>query len=219
MDPTSRSAYRRSRCTESERSSSGARAPPASLAVVVDLSDRSHFMEERMVGKEQREKQNRYSPENGTTSGSPGNDASRKAMDHEPVAAGRGTDRRGFLRHVAGTSGAMALGLAWPASVGLSGELSRQADPSPDEPQRTKQAEKIRVDAAKLAEKRTQPDHPNNGEEKLYANRIASYSKGLPHNHLGEVDPNAYKALLQAMASGLNADFESIPLGLGRRLT
>ncbi|HYT33207.1 MAG TPA: hypothetical protein VEO37_11470, partial [Thermoanaerobaculia bacterium] len=113
----------------------------------------------------------------------------------------------------------MALGLAWPAAVGLSGELSRQADPSPDEPQRTKQAEKIRVDAAKLAEKRTQPDHPNNGEEKLYANRIASYSKGLPHNHLGEVDPNAYKALLQAMASGSNADFESIPLGLGRRLT
>ena len=73
--------------------------------------------------------------------------------------------------------------------------------------------------AAKVAEKRTQPDHPNNGEEKLYANRIASYSKGLPHNHLGEVDPNAYKALLQAMASGSNADFESIPLGLGRRLT
>jgi hypothetical protein len=175
-------------------------------------------MEERMVGKEQQEKQDRFRPENGAAP-SPSREALRVAMDDEPVAARRGTDRRGFLRHVAGTSGAMALGLAWLAAVGRAGEMSRDDDHSPDAHQRSKQAEQIRVDAAKLAEKRPQPDHPDNGEEKLYANRIASYSKGLPHNHLGEVDPNAYKALLQAMASGSNADFESIPLGLGRRLT
>src|SRR5260370_29680273 len=125
-------------------------------------------MEERMVGKEQQEKQERYRTENSRTPGSVSREASSSvALDHESVAVRLGTDRRGFLRHVAGTSGAMALGLAWPAAVGLSGELSREGDHSPDEPQRARQAEKIRVDAAKLAEKRSQPDHPDNGEEKL----------------------------------------------------
>jgi hypothetical protein len=33
------------------------------------------------------------------------------------------------------------------------------------------------------------------------------------------VDPNAYNALLAAMTSGRESDFENIPLGLGRRLT
>jgi hypothetical protein len=173
-----------------------------------------------MVGTEQSEKQDRDRHETRSTKESPtGRVSNAAAGDHESGAAGTGTDRRGFLRHVAGTSGAMALGLAWPAAVGRGEQLSRDDDHSPDDHQRSKQAEKIRVDAARLAEKTSQPDHPDNGEEKLYASRIASYSKGLPHNSLGEVDRNAYKALLQAMDSGRNADFESIPLGLGRRLT
>jgi hypothetical protein len=130
------------------------------------------------------------------------------------------TDRRRFLRRVAaGTSGAVALGLGWPAAAGRAEQLSRESSDSSDETQRSKQAEKIRVDAAKLAAKRPQPEHPNNGEENLYPNRIASYSKALPHNQLGEVEPNAYNALLAAMTSGRESDFENIPLGLGRRLT
>lgn len=129
----------------------------------------------------------------------------------------RETDRRGFLRHVASTSGAMALGLAWPSATARAEEVSHE-DP-PGDSQRSRLAEKIRTDAARLARKRPQPDHPNNGEEKLYPNRIASYSKGLPHNRLGEVDSNAYRALLEALESGENADFERIPLGLGRRQT
>ncbi len=130
------------------------------------------------------------------------------------------TDRRRFLRRVAaGASGAMALGLGLPAAAGRGASLSSGANGSSQDTQRTKLAEKIRVDAAKLAGKRPQPEHPNNGEEDLYPNRIASYSKALPHNELGEVDPNAYNALLAAMTSGRESDFENIPLGLGRRLT
>jgi hypothetical protein len=44
--------------------------------------------------------------------------------------------------------------------------------------------------------------------------RIANFSKGLPHNELGEVDPAAYDALLVALASGDPADFEAIPRGV-----
>jgi hypothetical protein len=52
-----------------------------------------------------------------------------------------------------------------------------------------------------------------NGDEALYPNKIANYSKGLPHNTLGEVDSSAYGALLQALSTEEQADFENIPMG------
>ncbi|MBA2251814.1 MAG: vanadium-dependent haloperoxidase [Nitrospirales bacterium] len=42
---------------------------------------------------------------------------------------------------------------------------------------------------------------------------MASYSKGLPHNALGEVDISAYDKMVQALQSGRSADFEIIPMG------
>lgn len=52
-----------------------------------------------------------------------------------------------------------------------------------------------------------------NGDEDTYANKIASYTKGLPHDDRGEVDLSAYEAFLKAIASGKHADFETVPLG------
>jgi hypothetical protein len=71
----------------------------------------------------------------------------------------------------------------------------------------------IRRDAAIY--QRDLPPTPSvsNGDENMYANRIASYSKGLPHSDLGEVDLNAYNAYLQALNSARWTDFEAIPLG------
>jgi hypothetical protein len=57
------------------------------------------------------------------------------------------------------------------------------------------------------------PDHPSNGDEDRYPNRIGNYSKGLPHNSLGEVDQVAYNVYLQAVASGNPDDFERVPMG------
>src|SRR6266508_1210327 len=112
-----------------------------------------------------------------------------------------GTDRRGFLRGVA-AGGAAASAAGLPAPIARAAELSRESNGKSDDSSRINDAQKIRTDAAKLAAKRPQPDHPTNGEESLYPNRIANYSKALPHNRLGEVDKNAYKALLRAMNSG-----------------
>src|SRR3989440_7428789 len=61
--------------------------------------------------------------------------------------------------------------------------------------------------------------HPNNGDEDLYSNKIGNYSKGLPHNNLGEVDLAAYNSYLAAIRSGLPSDFESIILGGNTKLT
>ncbi len=84
---------------------------------------------------------------------------------------------------------------------------------------RREEAYRQRVDAAKLARQRPQVGQSPNGDEDRYSNRIASYSKGLPHDGLGEVDSRAYDTLLRALRSGDPADFERITLGLGRKLT
>ena len=61
--------------------------------------------------------------------------------------------------------------------------------------------------------------HLNNGDEDLFSNKIGNYSKGLPHNNLGEVDLAAYNSYLAAIRSGLPSDFESIILGGNTKLT
>ena len=81
-------------------------------------------------------------------------------------------------------------------------------------------AYKIRVQAAENAYLKPDPEHLDNGEEADYRNKnyIANYSKGLPHNNLGEVDPKAYRTLLRAITSGKPEDFEKISLDKGRKL-
>ena len=61
-------------------------------------------------------------------------------------------------------------------------------------------------------------NRPNNGDEELYPNRIGNYSKGLPHQSNGEVQLNAYNALLDALRTGTPAMFEQIPMGGNRKL-
>jgi membrane-associated phospholipid phosphatase len=57
------------------------------------------------------------------------------------------------------------------------------------------------------------PAHPTNGDETRYPDFIGSYSKGLPHNARGEVNPAAFNRLRNVMASGRPADFETLILG------
>ncbi|WP_414548459.1 vanadium-dependent haloperoxidase [Anabaena sp. CCY 0017] len=90
--------------------------------------------------------------------------------------------------------------------------------------QRQRSSRKIRREATQIAFNRGIEDHVNNGEEEDYLgadgspNYIANFSKGLPHNQLGEVDPKAYNTLLKALKSGKPQDFEAITLGKGRKL-
>jgi membrane-associated phospholipid phosphatase len=82
---------------------------------------------------------------------------------------------------------------------------------APTGKKRAKQAQNIRIDAANAQRAVSIPDHPDNGDEARYPTRIGNYSKGLKHDaSTGEVDPAAYNALLAAIASGNNADFDSI---------
>ncbi len=80
--------------------------------------------------------------------------------------------------------------------------------------QRRTAARRSRLDAAELAFARPLAVALSNNDEGGYGlKRLGNFSKGLPHNSLGEVEPGAYNALLRAVGTGTNADFEAIPLG------
>ena len=87
--------------------------------------------------------------------------------------------------------------------------------------QRANEAAKLRRDAAQEQLQNTPQNiqHPTNGDDDLYPDKIASYSKGLPHKDDGTVVLSAYNALLKAIDSGNPADFDAIPLGGDRKLT
>jgi hypothetical protein len=136
-------------------------------------------------------------------------------------AAGRSGSRRSFLgRFTAATVAGGAVGIGT-----LSGARNADAAPPGDEdddpgrPKRAKDAYKVRVDAAKSQRDRPAVTHPVNGDETRFPKRIGNYSKGLPHNALGEVDASAYSSLTRALASGSEADFEAILLGGTNKLT
>ncbi len=79
--------------------------------------------------------------------------------------------------------------------------------------QRRKEAYCIRRNAAAFQRNLPMSAHFTNNDEKIYLNKIASYSKALPHNNLGEVDLNAYRAWIKALTTGTPRRFEAIPLG------
>ena len=78
---------------------------------------------------------------------------------------------------------------------------------------RVRQMYDIRVQAARSHLVEAVPKHVSNGDEAQYQSRVGNFSKGLPHDQHGEVDPNAYDALLRALSTGDPEDFEQIPMG------
>ncbi|MEI5906419.1 vanadium-dependent haloperoxidase [Bacillus spongiae] len=60
--------------------------------------------------------------------------------------------------------------------------------------------------------------HHNNGDENRFPNKVASFTKGLPHNELGEVDIDAYSHFLEVLKTGDANAFETISLGGERKL-
>jgi hypothetical protein len=119
------------------------------------------------------------------------------------------TNRRTFLSYL----GAAPTLTAYAGAGFLSSQSGFAATGPLTDHERRHRAFVIRRDAAIFQRDVAPTPSVSNGDEQAYANRIASYSKGLPHNDLGEVDLNAYNAYLQALNSGQWADFEAIPLG------
>ncbi len=119
------------------------------------------------------------------------------------------------------TVAAAALGAFAPVIDKKSSVLAQKPDAGSFYRQRSLACYQSRVDAAKA---NFQPiprlfNRPNNGDEDLYPNRIANFSKGLPHQPNGEVDASAYDSLLTALRTGDTNAFELISMGGDRKLT
>jgi hypothetical protein len=80
---------------------------------------------------------------------------------------------------------------------------------------RREEAYQLRIRTAGYYRAHRIPVHRNNGDEHHYKNDnyYANYTKGLPHDSNGEVNPNAYRALLNALENGRPEDFEALPTG------
>jgi hypothetical protein len=83
---------------------------------------------------------------------------------------------------------------------------------------RRERALQIRIRAARQEHCLPLPAQIDNGDEDRYPNWIGSFSKGLPHDAIGEVNPAAYDSLLTAVSSGDPNDFANIPLGGNTKL-
>lgn len=134
----------------------------------------------------------------------------------------KSSDRRKFIGQF-GVTGAAALatGVIGIEPFLRSERSQTEAAPNAGSNRRAIDCAKLRRDSAQAGLQNTPQNlqHPPNGDENLYPNKIANYSKGLPHNNDGTVVLSAYEALLKAINSGQPSDFNAIPLGGARRLT
>ncbi len=84
--------------------------------------------------------------------------------------------------------------------------------------QRSLSAAELRFQAAKSYIGRFLGRQQTNGDEGLYTDYRASFTKALPHDAHGLVDRRAYRQLLRALKSGRSGAFERIPVAGDRRL-
>jgi hypothetical protein len=118
-----------------------------------------------------------------------------------PASESGNVSRRRFFGAVAASA---ALG---------AGELQASVD-SNSESQRQRDAYRVRVDTAREQRDAPQPIQKSNGDEDQLASKIGNYTKGLPHNQLGEVDPSAYETFYLAMKNGGQlSDIDAVPMG------
>src|SRR5258708_11666663 len=136
-----------------------------------------------------------------------------------------GLGRRKLLK-VAATVGIAAAGVAFEPLLGSNSSraqaderrIDEDGDSATNGVRRADLAFKTRVEAAMRERRMPILEHPTNGDEQAFDNRIGNYSKGLPHNEFGEVDSRACNSLLTAVITGRHSDFERIILGGNTKL-
>jgi hypothetical protein len=150
------------------------------------------------------------SPQSGTKTDFP-------AKADEAAGAPKSPGRRRFIAGLGAATAAVSTGILAPI-IAASSASAREPNglPSPGPSggnQRVAESFELRFQAAIAEAAVPVPGHPNNGDETRFPNRIGNYSKGLPHNSFGEVNLNAYNAMLKAVSTGRPSDFNLIALG------
>ena len=124
--------------------------------------------------------------------------------------------RRRFMRQLGSvTAGTGAVNLVGRPDLNLLISSTEAVKPTAPfkENQRANEAYQIRHKAALEQRNSSSTLNANNGDEELYDIPIASYSKAMPHNALGEVNGSAYDSLVHAMTTMEPGAFNGIPMG------
>ncbi len=156
-----------------------------------------------------------------------------ESTEHEAGPVSSGLSRRKFLGGVGG-----AAAVATAGAIGINPLIKKasaavEATTGHDDgfgfgggdgwvgsgPDRIQKAFNMRLNAALSELNGRHPAQQTNGDEQRYPARLGTYTKGLPHNSFGEVDPTAFASFQRALASGEPDDWENVILGGGRPLT
>lgn len=133
-----------------------------------------------------------------------------------PSEEGPDLSRRALLGGAAGLFSTLALPVRADETGPPRQAATEVSDTAPSS--RLEQVYRLRIQAAE-AQRRVPVVAPEpNGDEAELPNYAASFTKALPHDDLGIVDPRAYQALLNALDEGSDEAFESVPLGGYARL-
>jgi hypothetical protein len=154
------------------------------------------------------------------------NEAHGKVTDASGETDSSALSRRRFLGGIGGAAAAaVASSVVGVESVAAAAAVpvledftTESATDGPGRDRRNK-GWQLRKDAADFWVKQKPSVHTNNGDEARYANRIGSYSKGLPHNAFGEVEPAAFDSLVKACTTGKPDDFDAVIMGGTNRMT
>src|SRR5579863_8287066 len=143
-----------------------------------------------------REPQDQLLPESHTS----GHAQSQKSSKAEHP---RTSSRRAFLKGFGAATIATAVpAIAAAAHRVMPDVLSDTHSPKLNLDARRHQAYRKRLDAASEDRKKKPPPHPNNGDEVLYKNGIANFTKGFQHDPSGIVNSTVYTSYLGAIRSG-----------------
>jgi hypothetical protein len=138
-----------------------------------------------------------------------------------PPDAPRSGSRRKFLGNVGGAAAAVAtvgaIGLQ-PLLGGKQSMLYAEENGGLTGADRAVESQEIRINAATREEAVRIPTHPTNGDESRYPDQANTYTKCLPHDSFGRVDPGVFATFANAMKTGLPEDFDKITMGGARTL-
>lgn len=152
------------------------------------------------------------------------NDTTRSEAQHAEQevekSSAQSPPRRQFLSDAFGlTAAGMATGFIGTASLVASPTASASdiygGDPieAMSGHHRQQQVYNLRKKIAQAHKDMALVQHASNGDDARYGNKLASYTKGMPHNILGEVDPAAYSVYAQAIDQGDWTMLAQIPMG------
>src|SRR5215472_11886340 len=136
--------------------------------------------------------------------------ASRKTRSPKPGTTRRELLKIGSVIAAAGTAVPL-LRFDTPAWASKDRPGQKVGERAPDD--RLRESYDLRVDAAKLELEQGAVPHPANADEALFPNGIASFTKGLPHDQLGETDVRIYQDYLITLSAGSQAALETLTLG------